>query len=103
MSITLCSLKKALLIGVALVTFGTVSAPGADEDEVPSGKFSLPDRNSPEMAWWRESMQTRDQRLPWWRQARFGMFIHWGVYSGLGGTWQGKPVTGYAEHIQRKL
>lgn len=29
------------------------------------------------------------------------MFIHWGVYSYLGGTWQGRPVNGYAEHIQR--
>jgi alpha-L-fucosidase len=43
----------------------------------------------------------RDQRLGWWRQARFGLFIHWGVYSRLGGNWHGKPVLGYAEHIQR--
>ena len=55
------------------------------------------------MAWWRGSMQTHDQRLQWWREARFGMFVHWGVYSGLGGTWQGRPVKGYAEHIQRML
>ena len=28
------------------------------------------------------------QRIEWWRQARFGMFIHWGVYSILGrGEW----------------
>jgi alpha-L-fucosidase len=39
----------------------------------------------------------------WWREARFGMFIHWGVYSGLEGTWQGTSVKGYAEHIQRML
>jgi alpha-L-fucosidase len=60
------------------------------------------DTNSPDLAWWRDSMQTRDQRLEWWRQARFGMFVHWGVYSYLGGTWQGKAQTGYAEHIQRR-
>jgi alpha-L-fucosidase len=23
----------------------------------------------------------RDQRMAWWREARFGMFIHWGLYS----------------------
>jgi len=40
--------------------------------------------------------------LDWWREARFGMFVHWGVYSGLSGTWQGKAYGGYAEHIQRK-
>jgi len=55
------------------------------------------------MAWWREGMQGHDARMQWWRQARFGMFVHWGVYSGLGGTWQGRQVHGYAEHIQRIL
>lgn len=36
-----------------------------------------------------------------WRQLGFGMFIHWGLYSELGGVWQGKPVTrGYSEQIQ---
>jgi alpha-L-fucosidase len=63
---------------------------------------STPDRNSPEMAWWRASMETRDERLQWWRHARFGMFIHWGVYSRLGGIWKGEPVGGYAEHIMRR-
>jgi len=43
----------------------------------------------------------RDARLGWWREARFGMFMHWGVYSGLSGTWHGKAYGGYAEHIQR--
>lgn len=56
------------------------------------------------MAWWRESMKTRDERLAWWREARLGMFIHWGVYSGLGGVWKDqKLTTGYSEHIQRRL
>ena len=44
---------------------------------------------------------TRDQRLAWWREAKFGCFIHWGVYSGPGGEWGGKPFTGYAEHLMR--
>lgn len=45
----------------------------------------------------------RDGRLAWWRDARFGMFVHWGVYSTLGGTWKGQAVKGYGEHIQRML
>ena len=28
-----------------------------------------------------ESNAERDQRLAWWREARFGMFIHWGLYA----------------------
>ncbi|HEY3443149.1 MAG TPA: alpha-L-fucosidase [Paludibaculum sp.] len=27
---------------------------------------------------------TREQRLRWWHDAKFGMFIHWGLYSVLG-------------------
>nr|HPI78610.1 alpha-L-fucosidase [bacterium] len=29
-----------------------------------------------------------EDRMKWWREARFGMFIHWGLYSLLGGTWK---------------
>jgi alpha-L-fucosidase len=61
-----------------------------------------PYQDRPEFAWWRQSMETRDQRLGWWREARFGMFMHWGVYSHLGGVWEGTPVSGYAEHIMRR-
>jgi alpha-L-fucosidase len=43
----------------------------------------------------------KDARLAWWREAKFGMFIHWGVYSGFGGEWKGQKVEGYAEHLQR--
>ncbi len=60
-----------------------------------------PPQERAEMAWWRESMTTRDARIGWWRDARFGMFIHWGVYSQLAGVLDGRPVKGYAEHIQR--
>ena len=42
-----------------------------------------------------------DARLGCWREARFGMFVHWGVSAELGGTWQGKKYNGYGEHIQR--
>jgi len=28
--------------------------------------------------------RTRDARMKWWREARFGMFVHWGLYAQLG-------------------
>ena len=31
-----------------------------------------------------------DERIAWWREARFGMFIHWGVYAVPAGRWEGK-------------
>ncbi|MFM1804648.1 MAG: hypothetical protein RL136_1527, partial [Planctomycetota bacterium] len=43
----------------------------------------------------------RDERMVWWRDARFGMFIHWGLYSPAGGFWDGKRYEQhYAEWIQ---
>src|SRR5215468_11725398 len=51
--------------------------------------------------WWPASMKNHEQRIAWWRDARFGCFIHWGVYSGPGGEWNGKPFEGYAEHLMR--
>ena len=42
-----------------------------------------------EQTWWKTAQATRNQRLAWWRDARFGCFIHWGVYSGPGGEWEG--------------
>ena len=42
-----------------------------------------------------ETSADHDQRMAWFREARFGLFIHWGVYSVPAGEWQGK--TGYGE------
>lgn len=52
--------------------------------------------------WWKNSMKTHDERIQWWRDARFGMFIHWGLYSLPAGEWKGKLVNGYSEHLMRK-
>jgi alpha-L-fucosidase len=41
----------------------------------------------------------KDERLAWWRDARFGMFIHFGLYSTPAGTWDGKPVGGVGEWL----
>ena len=37
-------------------------------------------------------------RMDWWREARFGLFIHWGLYAIPAGEWQGK--TQYGEWIR---
>ncbi|QDU88876.1 Alpha-L-fucosidase [Pirellulimonas nuda] len=37
-------------------------------------------------------------RMEWWKDAKFGMFIHWGVYSQAGGEWKGD--TNHAEWLQ---
>jgi alpha-L-fucosidase len=32
----------------------------------------------------------QDQRMEWWRDARFGLFIHWGLYAQPAGEWKGE-------------
>src|SRR5438067_8096335 len=41
-----------------------------------------------------------DPRLDWWREARFGMFIHWGLYAIPAGIWKGQAIPGIGEWIQ---
>lgn len=42
-----------------------------------------------------ETPAEHDARMAWFREARFGLFIHWGVYSVPAGEWNGK--TNYGE------
>lgn len=47
---------------------------------------------------------SRDQRMEWWREARFGMFIHWGVYAQLAGVYEGHEMArGGAEWIMNRM
>jgi len=50
--------------------------------------------------WNDETPAARDARMQWWREARFGMFIHWGLYAVPAGEWKGK--TNYAEWIRNR-
>ncbi len=52
--------------------------------------------------WWNATTKTHDERLKWWKEAKFGMFIHWGIYSMPAGEWKGKVIVGYSEHLMRK-
>lgn len=46
---------------------------------------------------------TKDARMKWWREARFGMFIHWGVYAQWAGMYHGyKQARGGAEWIMNR-
>ena len=40
-----------------------------------------------------------DTRLDWWREAKFGMFIHWGLYAAPAGHWKGYDIPGIGEWI----
>jgi alpha-L-fucosidase len=44
----------------------------------------------------------REARLAWFREAKYGLFIHWGLYAIPAGEWKGKPVPGIGEWIMNR-
>jgi len=79
-------MSRSLIIAAAIVaiclSLAAVPAPAAADD-----------------AWNKETPAARDARMQWWRDARFGMFIHWGLYAIPAGQWNGEPVGGIGEWI----
>jgi alpha-L-fucosidase len=74
--------RGVLIAAVVLAIFARTLTTGAEPEVLP-----------------KETKQQRDQRMAWWRNARFGMFIHWGLYSVPAGTWNGKRIDGIGEWI----
>ena len=46
-----------------------------------------------------ETPEQKNERMKWFREARFGMFIHWGLYAIPAGRWEGKEIAGIGEWI----
>jgi alpha-L-fucosidase len=44
----------------------------------------------------------KEKRLQWFRDARFGMMIHWGLYSVPAGEWKGNRIEGLGEWIMNR-
>jgi len=49
-----------------------------------------------------ETKEQQDKRMAWWREAKFGMFIHWGLYAIPAGMWKGAYVPGIGEWIMQR-
>ena len=64
---------------------------------------SIPDRILFGLAREEQMTLSPEERLEWWHEVRFGMFIHWGLYASLAGEWNGKKTTSIAEWIMRDL
>ena len=46
-----------------------------------------------------ETQAERDRRMKWWREVRFGMFIHWGLYAVPAGEYNGQRSKRIGEWI----
>ncbi len=48
---------------------------------------------------WKKMNASKDAEYEKYNDAKFGMFIHWGPYSNLGGIWKGEKIEGLGEWI----
>ena len=86
--------SRLVLVAMVLMTFGV----RADEIPLPPPPEDTPLASTNDAA--------SVQRLQWWTAARFGMFIHWGLYSQWGchypGT-NGELINGGSAHMMQRL
>ncbi len=78
--------KKSLLLALGLALAALIPAASAQTNQTDKV----------------ETKEQRDARMGWWREAKFGMFIHWGVYSVPAGYYHDKPVAGIGEWIMNR-
>ena len=57
---------------------------------------------SPVMAQAARADSAREARLAWFRDAKYGLFIHWGLYAIPAGEWKGQTVPGIGEWIMNR-
>ena len=60
------------------------------------------DGTSPDMWGVGEGTKPNPVRGAWLKDSRFAMFVHWGLYSELGGKWNDKTYYGIAEWIMNR-
>ncbi|MCY1721521.1 alpha-L-fucosidase [Prolixibacteraceae bacterium Z1-6] len=75
--------RLLLIFGIAILLFSC--SPKQDKPEVKD-----------------EATLQHDQKMEWWREARFGMFIHWGLYAEPAGEWKGERIPGISEWIMAR-
>ena len=95
---------------VCLAALAACVTPGAARGQTASGPAAAAadtgDADADQSLIHQESAKAVARRLQWWSDARFGMFIHWGLYSQWGchypGT-NGTMLDGKTEHMMRHL
>ncbi len=86
--------KHHILWRVTSAVLGLVLILGVLSCQKPEEKVEKDLEQSSE---WKETQDQKDARMKWWREARFGLFIHWGLYAIPAGEWKGD--TNHAEWI----
>jgi alpha-L-fucosidase len=49
-----------------------------------------------------DTPESKQARLAWFKEAKYGLFIHWGLYAIPAGEWKGKRIPGIGEWIMNR-
>ena len=94
-----------ITLAVALAAACTLmAAPGA-KTKAKRGEAALdPAKVDPVLVALEATPPSAEQlaRTAWYREAKFGMFIHWGLYAVPAGEWNGREVAGTGEWIMNR-
>jgi alpha-L-fucosidase len=94
--------SKSILRTISAAAIVSLSASRLFAADAPAKSASTATTNEPITEMWQKDFApTHDARMKWWREARFGMFIHWGVYSVPAGTYKGEQSKHIGEWIMR--
>ena len=88
--------RSVIAVLVFVTVISAVAASSWSSDEQSAFAVSLNLTAAPTPA---ETKAERDRRMKWWREARFGMFIHWGLYAVPAGEYKGKRSERIGEWI----
>jgi len=97
--------RRELLASTGVSLASLAAAPGISaRTKAPSNRLLEPQSPSPQES--DAEIADRARRMKWWHEARFGMFIHWGLYSVMGRhEWvmenEGIPVNEYESLAKR--
>jgi alpha-L-fucosidase len=84
---------RLVVVAMALAVLGAgCAAPVAAQTPAPSPTPTLIPPSDP----------ARQERLAWFKDAKYGLFIHWGLYAIPAGEWKGKRIPGIGEWIMNR-
>ena len=89
-----------IMLSVAILGTIAIQPLSVLAEDKPAATASIPGPVPNPDPYANETKEQRDARMAWFRDGRFGMFVHWGPYAVLGGEYKGKRVGGNPEWIQ---
>jgi alpha-L-fucosidase len=75
-------MRKINVVLILLCAISQISFGQSKEDTYPKLHFEE----------WKQMNQSKEETSEWFKDSKYGMFIHWGLYSIPAGVWKGKKI-----------